>query len=145
MNNSFGMSISNMCTCPQLMLTDTISFSTSNYTSLIPKLATRANLENHGANKKSQTTAFNKSNKVTGGEHVLKENSHTTEDKMKGNTHLYINKAQPEYFEKEHITRVYEESDAYIYVKGNLNKHIPLRQNTTKVNKTVCGVLKYGS
>ena len=85
-----------MRTRPQLMLTDTINFITSNYISCIPKLTTRVNLENHGTNKECQASALDVTNKVTGGEHVLEENSHTTEHKIKSNTHIYINEAQPE-------------------------------------------------
>ena len=37
-------------------------------------------------------------NKVAGDGHVLKESSNTRENKMKGNTHIYINKILLEYY-----------------------------------------------
>ena len=134
-----------MRTRPQLMLTGTINLITSNYTSCIPKLTTRANVENHDANKKRQASALDVANKVAGGEHVLKENSHTAEHKIKSNTHIYINEARLDYFEEDHRTGEYEESDTYISVKTNLKKHVLLWQNTIKLNETVCDILKYVS
>lgn len=46
----------------------------------------KANLGNHGTNKKRQTTALDVSNNVAGD--VLKESSHTTGDKTKNITHI---------------------------------------------------------
>ena len=59
----------------------------------------KPNLGNHGTNKKSQITAMDLVNKVTGDDHVLNERSRTTEDEIKGNTLIYMNKTQPEYYE----------------------------------------------
>ena len=50
----------------------------------------KVNFRNHCTNKKFQTTPLNVANKVTGDGHVLKEASHTKEDKTKGSTHIYI-------------------------------------------------------
>ena len=59
----------------------------------------KANLGNHGTYKKRQTAALEVVKKITGDGHVLKESNHTTYDKIKGNTRIYINKIQPECYE----------------------------------------------
>ena len=58
-----------------------------------------ANLENYSTNKKHENIALDVANELTGDGRVLKESSHPTEDKIKGNTLIYINKTQPEYYE----------------------------------------------
>ena len=63
-------------------------------------------------------------NKGIGDGHVKKENSNTTEDKIKVNTYNYFNEALNGNYEGEQKNREYEESDAYISVKANLNKHL---------------------
>ena len=71
----------------------------------------KQNLGNHGTNNKCQITAMDLVNKVTGDDHVLNERSRTTEDEIKGNTLIYMNKTQPEYYEYfqgEHGTKEYE-------------------------------------
>ena len=87
------MQISDMHTRPQLMLKDKINFRTSKYTFHISKFQTRANLGNPGENKKHGITAVDAENKVTGDGLIPKENGNATENKIKGNTHIYINKA----------------------------------------------------
>ena len=76
-------------------------------------------------------------NNVTKDRHVLKESSHTTKHKTKVKAHIYINEAQPEYFEEKQKIGEYEESDPYISMKGNLKNQLSLWQNTIKVNVTV--------
>ena len=82
----------------------------------------KVNFRNHCTNKKFQTTPLNVANKVTGDGHVLKEASHTKEDKTKGSTHVYITGAKSECFEEEHRTGEYKDSDTYVSVKSNLRK-----------------------
>ena len=95
----------------------------------------KVNFGNHSTNKKCQTTTFNVASKVTGDGHVLKESSHTTKDKIKGNAHVYLKEAQPEYFQGEHRTEEYEESDAYISVYIYLRKAPIFLQNAIKATK----------
>ena len=135
MNISFGMSIWNMRIRPELMLTDMINFSTTKYRFCISSLTTWTNFWNHGAIKRGQIISL--ANKVTKDRHVLKESSHTTKHKTKVTAHIYINEAQPEYFEEKQKIGEYEESDSYISMKGNLKKQLSLWQNTIKVNVTV--------
>ena len=51
-------------------------------------------------------------NKGIGGGHAQKENSHTTEHKIKGNTYNCFTEALNENYEGEQKTGEYEESDA---------------------------------
>ena len=45
----------------------------------------KANLGNHGTNKRRQTAALEVVKKISEDGHVLKESNHTTYDKIKGN------------------------------------------------------------
>ena len=104
----------------------------------------KVNFGNHCTNKKFQTTPLNVANKVTGDGHVLKEASHTKEDKTKGSTHIYITEAKSECFEEEHRTGEYKESDTYVSVKSNLRKAPFSLQNAMKTKEKVCDILEYG-
>ena len=70
-----------------------------------------------------------------------KENSHTTEDKIKGNNYNYFIEALHGNYGGE---KKIGESGAYISVKGNLKKHLPFWEKTIRANETVRNILKNG-
>ena len=73
---------------------------------------------------REHTAASDVMRKGIGDEHAHKENSHTTEDKIKGNSYNYFIEVLHKNYEGEQKTGEYEESDVYISVKGNLRKHL---------------------
>ena len=64
--------------------------------------------------------------------------------KIKGNTYNCFIEALNGNYEEEQKTGEYEESDAYISVKGNLKKYLPFREKTIRANETVCYIFKNG-
>ena len=77
-----------------------------------PNIQIRANLGNLGVKLRQQTTASDVVNKGIVDGHAQKENSHTTEDKTKGNNYNYFSEALHGDYEGEQKTGEYEESDA---------------------------------
>ena len=69
---------------------------------------------------RQQTTASDLVSKGIRDGHAQKDDSHTTEHKIKGNNYNYFIEALHGNYEVEQKTGEYEESDAYISVKGNL-------------------------
>ena len=102
---------------------------------------------NHGTNKKHHTTTLDEAKKVTENGHVLKESSHTTEDKIKGNTHIYINKMQTSTintFRKEaELENMKNLVDTYL-PKTISKSDILFNKFAIKLNETVSDLLKYG-
>ena len=78
------MPIPNMTTLQQVVATDSIPSNTGPIR--IPNIQNPSNLGNLGVKLRQQTTVSNVVNKGIGDGHALKENNHTTEDKLKGNT-----------------------------------------------------------
>ena len=107
-----------------------------------PNIQIPGNFGNPGVKLRQQTTALDVVNKGIGDGHAKKESSHTTEDKIKGNTYNYFNEVLNGNYEGEQKTRKHEESDAYISVKANLNKHLSFWQKTVRANVAVCNILK---
>ena len=99
---------------------------------------------NLGAKLKQQTTVSDVVNKGVGDGHVQKENSHITKDEIKSNTYNCFIEARNGNYEGKQKTREYEESDAYISMKGNLKKHLSFWKKTIRANETVCDILKNG-
>ena len=93
---------------------------------------------------RQQTTASDVVNKGIVDGHAQKENSHTTEDKTKGSNYNYFIEALHGNYEGEQKTGEYEESDAYIFLKGNFKKHLPFWEKTIRAHETVCDILKNG-
>ena len=93
---------------------------------------------------RQQTTASDVVNKGIVDGHAQKENSHTTEDKTKGNNYNYFIEALHGNYGGEQKIGEYKESDAYVSVKGNLKKHLPFWEKMIKANETVCDILKNG-
>ena len=110
----------------------------------IPNIQILANLGNLGTKLKQQTTVSDVVNKDARDRHVQKENSHTTKDKIKSNTYSCFIEARNGNYEGKQKTREYEESDAYISMKGNLKKHLSFWKKTIRANETVCDILKNG-
>ena len=78
------MPISNTTTLQQAVATDSITSNASRIR--ISDIQVPVNLENLGVKLRQQTTVSGVLNKVIGDGHALKENNHTTEDKIKGHT-----------------------------------------------------------
>ena len=76
------MPIPNMTTLQQVVATDSIPSNTGPIR--IPNIQIPANIGNLGVKLRQQTTVSDVVNKDIGGGHAQKENSHTTEDKIKG-------------------------------------------------------------
>ena len=91
-----------------------------------------------------QTTAADVVNKGIGYGYTLKENNHTTEDNIKGNTYTCFIVPLTGNYAGEQNTGEYEESDAYLSVTGNFKKHLSFWQNTIRANETVCDIFKNG-
>ena len=108
----------------------------------IPKIQIPANLGNLGLQLRQQATVSDVVNKGIGDGHAQKENSHTTEDKIKSNTCNRFIEARNGNHEGKQKNREYEEYDPYIPVKGNLKKHLSFWEKTIKVNETVYDILK---
>ena len=120
------MLISSMVTPQQVVAADSIPSNTCPI--CILNIQIPANFGNPGVKLRQQTTVLDVVNKGIGDGHVKKENSNTTEDKIKGNTYNYFNEALNGNYEGEQKNWEYEESDAYISVKANLNKHLSFRK-----------------
>ena len=118
------MPISSTITPQQVIAVDSIPSNTGPIR--IPNIQTPANLGNLGVKLRRQTTVSDVVNKGIGGGHAQKENSHTTDDKIKGNTYNCFIEALNGNYEGEQKTGEYEESNAYISMKGNLKKHLSL-------------------
>ena len=131
-----------MATLQQVVAADSITSNTGPIR--IPSVQIPASLGNLVVKLRQQTTVSDVVNKVIGDGHALKENNHTIEDKIKGNTYTYFIEALNGNYEGEQKTGKYEESDAYISLKGNLKKHISFRENTIRADETVCDILKNG-
>ena len=124
------MSISSMIILQQVVAADSIP---SNIVPFhISNIQIPANLGNLGVKLTQQTTVSDVVNKGIGDGHAQKENSHTTEDKIKSNTYNCFIEALNGNYEEEQKTGEYEESDAYISVKGNLKKHISFWEKNHK-------------
>ena len=114
------MPISSTITLQQVVAADRIPSNTGRICT--PNIQIPANLGNLGVKPRQQIIASDVVSKGIGDGHAQKENSHTTEDKIKGNTyHCFIEAGNGNYEEKQK-TREYEEYDDYISVKGNLKK-----------------------
>ena len=107
-----------MATLQQVVAADSIPSNTGPIR--IPSVQIPASLGNLVVKLRQQTTVLDVVNKVIGDGHALKENNHTIEDKIKGNTYTYFIEALNGNYEGEQKTGKYEESDAYISLKGNL-------------------------
>ena len=79
------MPISSMITLQQVVAVDSIPSNSGPIR--IPNIQIPANLGNLGVKLRQQTTVSDVVNKGIGGGHVQKENSHTTDDKIKSNTY----------------------------------------------------------
>ena len=87
-------------------------------------------------------------NKVTGDGHVLKESSHTAEDKIKDNNRVYINKTQSDYMNafRESIEMRNMKNLKNIYLwKATSKSTSPFKKYTIKAIKVVRYILKYRS
>ena len=124
------MSISSTITLQQVVAVDSIPSNTGPIH--IPNIQTPANLGNLGLKLRRPTTVSDVVNKGIGSGHAQKENSDTTYDKIKGNTYNCFIEALNGNYEEEQKTGEYEESDAYISVKGNLKKHISFWEKNHK-------------
>ena len=91
-----------------------------------------ANLGNLGVKLRQQATALDVVNKGIGDGYAEKENSHTTEKKIKGNNYNYFIEGYYGHYKGEQKTGEYKESDAYISVKRNLKKHLPFWEKNDK-------------
>ena len=111
-----------MTTLQQIVAADRIPSNTGPIR--IPNIQIPANLGNLEVKLRQQTAVSDVVNKGIGYGHALKENNHTTEGKRKGNTYTYFIEVFTRNYEGEQKTREYEEFDAYISVKGNLQKHL---------------------
>ena len=79
--------------------------------------------------------------------HVLKESCHTTEDKIKGNTHIYINKTQTNTINifRKRIELGNMKNLILIPLPKAISKSAILFDKfAIKVNEMVCDILKYG-
>ena len=85
------MLISSMITPQQVVAADSIPSNTCPI--CILNIQIPANFGNPGVKLRQQTTVLDVVNKGIGDGHVKKENSNTTEDKIKGNTYNYFNEA----------------------------------------------------
>ena len=126
------MPISSTITPQQVIAVDSIPSNTGPI--LVANIQTPASLGNLGMKLRRQTTVSDVMNKGIGGGHIQKENSHTTEDKIKGNTYNFFTEALNGNYEGEQKTREYDASDAYISVKGNLKKHLSFWEKTISAN-----------
>ena len=88
----------------------------------IPNIQIPTNLANLSVKLRQQNTVSDVVSKGIGDGHAQKENSHTTEDKIKGNTYHCFTEAGNGSYEEKQKTREYEEYYDYISVKGNLKK-----------------------
>ena len=112
------MPISSSITLQQVVAADSIRSNTGQIRT--PNIQIPANLGKLGVKLRQQATASDLVSKGIRDGHAQKDNSHTTEDKIKGNNHNYFIEALYGNYEVEQKTGEYEESDAYISVKGNL-------------------------
>ena len=80
-DNSFGMPISSTITRQQVVAADSIPSNTGRIRT--PNIQIPANLGNLGVKLRQQITTPDVGSKGIGDEHVQKENSHTTEDRIK--------------------------------------------------------------
>ena len=117
------MPISSTITLQQVVAADSIPSNTGRIRT--PNIQIPANLGKLGVKLRQQITALDVGSKGIGAGHAQKENSHTTEDKIKGNNYNYFIEALHGNYGEEQKTGAYEESDAYISVKGNFKKHLP--------------------
>ena len=134
------MPISSTITLQQVVPADSIPSNTCPVR--IPNIQIPANLGNLGVKLGQQTTVSDVVNKGIGCGNVQKENSHTTEDKIKGNTSNCFIEALNGNYEGEQKTGEYEESNSYISVKGNLKKHLSFWEKMIRGNETVCDIHK---
>ena len=136
------MPISSTITRQQVVAANGIPSSTGRIRS--SNIQILANLGNLDVKLRQQITASDVGSKGIGVGHTQKENSHTREDKIKGNNYNYFIEALHGYYGREQKIGEYEESDAYISVKGNLKKHLPFWEKTIRANEAVCDILKNG-
>ena len=136
------MPISSTITLQQVVAADRIPSNTGRIRT--PNIQIPANLGNLGVKPRQQIIASDVVSKGIGDGHAQKENSHTTEDKTKGNNYNYFIEALHGNYGGEQKIGEYKESDAYVSVKGNLKKHLPFWEKMIKANETVCDILKNG-
>ena len=79
----FGMLISSKITLQQVVAANSLISKTGPIA--IPNIRIPATLGNIGVKLRQQTTFLDVVSQVIGNGHALKENSHTTEDQIKGN------------------------------------------------------------
>ena len=130
------MPISSTATLQQVAAADSVPSNTGPI--CIPSIQIPANLGNLGVKLRQQTTVSDVVNKGIGDGHALKEKNHSTEDKIKGNIYIFFIKTLDGNYEGEPRTGKYEESDAYISVKGNHRIYASFWENTIRSNETVC-------
>ena len=136
------MPISSRITLRQLVVADSIP---SNVSAIgIPNIQMPANLGNLVVKLRQQTTVSDVVNNGIGDGHAKKENSHTAEDKIKGDTYNCFIEALNGNHEREQKTREYEKYDACISVKGNLKNTFLFGKKTIRTNETKCDILKKG-
>ena len=118
------MPISSKITLQQVVAADSIRSSTGPIR--IPNIQIPANIGSLGVRLRQQITVLDVVNKGIGGGHAQKECNHTTGDKIEGNIYNCFVEALNGNYEGEQKTGEYEESNAYISMKGNLKKHLSL-------------------